>query len=786
MIKPQGPQIRVLRRSVISTIPGDQHRIDPVMLTKSLEEAGMIQWICRVIAVGILGLASVSYAQDKPADATAVANSDASMEKSVQQLAALVKKSVVVVTFRGRDGERQGLGSGFIVDPNGLIATNLHVIGEGRPISVELQDGRKFDVTAVEATERSHDLAILRIDANHLPALPLGNSDELQDGQPIVAIGNPVGLERSVVSGVLSGRREIDGRTMLQVAMPIERGNSGGPLLDLRGHVHGILTLKSLKTENLGFAMPVNALKPLLSSPNPVPMSRWFTIGVLDPDEWRALPGGRWRQRAGRLLVDGRGGGLGGRSLCLSTMDSPTIPFEMAVEVKFDPNDGAAGLVFHADGNDKHYGFYPSNGGVRLSRFDGPDFNTWKVLREIQTPYLNKSGWNWLKVRVEKGRIQCFVNDEPVIDEADKEYTTGKVGLCKFRQTEAEFKGFHVAPTISRSQPTAETIDRVSKVIAQLSSDANLSTVAESLTSEGEDGIAVLEAQAVKLEQQAARARKLAANLQLKRTLTEFQKVVTSKDEKIDLLKAGLLISRLDNPELEIEAYIKDVERHARRAQTDLPKDATEAAKLTALNRYLFDEQGFHGSRTDYDNRSNSYLNEVLDDREGLPISLSVLYIEIAQQMGLNVVGVGLPQQFMVRHEPREGTPQLVDVFDRGKLLSKEDARKIFESLSDEPWRDSYLDTTPPRSILERMLRNLLSTAAEIQDAERMLRYVQATLIIKPDSDRDRFFRAVLCYRTQQWEQARADVQWLREHETNLSDQAIDDLDRAIDRDSQK
>jgi serine protease Do len=487
---------------------------------------------------------------------------------------------------------------------------------------------------------------------------------------------------------------------------------------------------------------------------------------VLDPDEWKALPGGRWRQRAGRLLVDGRGGGLGGRSLCLSTMDSPTIPFEMAVEVKFDPNDGAAGLVFHADGGDKHYGFYPSNGGMRLSRFDGPDFNAWKVLREIRTPYLNKSGWNWLKVRVEKGRIQCFVNDELVIDEADK--------------------GFHVAPTISRSQPTTETIDRVSKVIAQLSSDAGLSTAAESLTSEGEDGIAVLEAQAVKLEQQAARARKLAANLQLKRTLTEFQKVLTSKDERIDLLRGGLLISRLDNPELEIEAYIKDVERHARRVQADLPKDATEVAKLTALNRYLFDEQGFHGSRTDYDNRSNSYLNEVLDDREGLPISLSVLYIEIAQQMGLNVVGVGMPQQFMVRHEPREGASQLIDVFNRGKLLSKEDAKKIFESLSDEPWRDSYLDTTPPHLILERMLRNLLSTAAEVQDAERMLRYVQATLIIKPDSDRDRFFRAVLCYRTQQWEQAKADVQWLREHETNLSDQAIDDLAGAIDRDSQK
>ena len=746
----------------------------------------MIHLIRGLMSIALLGVTAVSIGQDQSADATAPANSDAGMDQTVQQLAALVKKSVVVVTFRGREGERQGLGSGFIIDPNGLIATNLHVIGEARAISVELQDGRKFDVTAIEATERSHDLAVLRIDARNLPALPLGNSDELQDGQPIVAIGNPVGLERSVVSGVLSGRREIEGRTMLQVAMPIERGNSGGPLLDLRGRVHGLLTLKSLKTENLGFAMPVNALKPLLQRPNPVPMSRWLTIGVLDPEEWTALPGGRWRQRAGRIQVDGRGGGIGGRAVCLSKLDAPSVPFEIAVEVKFEPNDGAAGLVFHADGGDKHYGFYPSNGGMRLSRFDGPDVYTWKVLREIRTPYLNKSGWNWLKVRVEKDRIQCFVNDELVIEEKDSQYTSGRVGLCKFRQTEAEFKGFHVASAIARSQPSAETTDRVNKAIAELTSDTKLPATADKLMADGAEGIELLEEQAIKLEQQAGRVRKLAASLHLKRTLADFEKTLTAKEDAFDLLRATLLISRLDNPELDLNAYTKEVERHARRAQADLPKDASEAARFVALNRYLFEEQGFHGSRTDYDNRSNSYLNEVLDDREGLPITLSVLYIEIARRMGLNVVGVGLPRHFIVRHEPREGEHQLVDVFERGRLLSKEDARKKYETFSDEPWNDAFLDVTLPHAILERMLRNLLNKAAETEDAECMLRYVEATLLIKSDSSRDRFFRAVLCYRTQRWAQARADVQWLREHETNLSDQAIEDLSQAIERDEKK
>ena len=745
-------------------------------------------------------LCSVAWAADetvkasKPADATATENVPAdkaktsAMDKTVQELAAHVKKSVVVVTFRGRDGERQGLGAGFIIDPSGLIATNLHVIGEARPISVELHDGRKFDVTAIQATERSQDLAILKIDARELPALPLGNSDELQDGQPIVAIGNPVGLERSVVAGVLSGRRDIEGRAMLQIALPIERGNSGGPMLDMQGRVHGLLTLKSLKTENLGFAIPINALKPLLEKPNPIPMSRWLTIGVLDSDEWTVALGGRWRQRSGRILVSGTGGGFGGRALCLSAQAAPSVPYEVAVQVKYEPNDGAAGLVFHSDGGDRHYGFYPSAGGVRLSRFDGPVYDDWKVLREIRSPHLHKTGWNELKVRVEKERLLCYLNDELVIEATDSEYKSGRIGLCKFRQTEAEFKGFRVGETIaSTNKPSPELADRVTKVVGELSSTATPVSATDHLLAEAPTSVKLLERQAAKLEQQAGRVRRLAAGLQLQQTLTEFEKLLSVKeDAKLDLLRAGLLISKLDNPELDIDSYVQEVERHARRAQADLPKEATEQERLAALNRYLFDEQGFYGSRTDYDNRSNSYLNEVLDDREGLPISLSVLYMEIARRMGLNVVGVGMPRHFLARHEPKTGDSQLIDVFERGKLLSKDEAKAKFESLSDGEWRESHLDTSPPRAILDRMLQNLFRTALAAEDLERMFRDLEGILLLNPDSARDHHYRALVCYQTQRWAQARADVEWLQSHDSELSQQAIEDLARALERDSPK
>jgi len=103
------------------------------------------------------------------------------------------------------------------------------------------------------------------------------------------------------------------------------------------------------------------------------------------------------------------------------------------------------------------------------------------------------------------------------------------------------------------------------------------------------------------------------------------------------------LIARLDNEELDIDAYRQEIDRLARFVAERFPKNAKPDTKLDALNQFLFKERGFHGSHSDYYSKSNSYLNEVIDDREGLPITLSVLYMEIARKLKLNVVGLALP-----------------------------------------------------------------------------------------------------------------------------------------------
>ncbi|MCE9534448.1 MAG: S1C family serine protease, partial [Planctomycetes bacterium] len=217
-------------------------------------------------------------------------------ERTVESLAKELKPSIVVITAKGRESSKDSLGTGFIIDANGLIATNFHVIGEGRALVVETADGKKHDVVSVQATDRVRDLAIIKIDGKNLPALPLGDSDKLTDGQSVVALGNPQGLKHSVVAGVVSGRREIDGQSMIQLAIPLEPGNSGGPLFDRQGRVMGVVTLKSLVTENLGYAMPISLLKPLLAKPNPVAMTHWVTLGSLDPDEWKPFMGASWKQ----------------------------------------------------------------------------------------------------------------------------------------------------------------------------------------------------------------------------------------------------------------------------------------------------------------------------------------------------------------------------------------------------------------------------------------------------------------------------------------------------------
>ncbi len=703
---------------------------------------------------------------DSPAIAAAPIGHDPA---AIRALIERARQSVVVITFAGRDGQQQGLGSGFIVGENGLIATNLHVIGEARPISVQLLDGRNFDVVEIHASEKSHDLAIVRIQAESLLTLPLGSVEELHEGDPLVAIGNPQGLKHSVVTGVAGVRKDVEGMDLLQLAMPIERGNSGGPVLTLDGRVVGLVTLKSLAQENIAFAVAADHLRPLLEKPNPIPMTRWLTIGVINARLWEAPQDGvRWTQRAGRIRVSGSGEGFGGRSLCYARTELPEPPYEVAVSVLVQQEDGAAGLLFLGDGGERHYGFYPSSGSLRLTRFDGPTVYQWDVLREERTASFRPGEWNRLKVRVEPDRLRCYCNDTLVFEvvPSDKFPLRGRVGLAKFRHTTAEFKEFRVGVELPSALPDPAVAAAVTQRVIDIpTARPPTPELVTELAEHGPGARQVLEERARLLERQAERLRQLSTEVHAAAVRRELAAIFHKPNDELDLLHAALLIARLDNPDLDVEAYRQEIDAMAQEFLASLPEEIGETDRLAAFHRFLFEEHGFHGSRVQYYTAANSYLNEVIDDREGLPITLSLLYIELGRRCGLDVVGIGLPGHFVVQYRPREGEPVLVDPFERGRTLTRAEAARIVQSITGLEWNDRFLEPQHPRQIILRMLRNLLNVANSDGDPEAALRYIDTLLVLDPEAPADRLFKAVLCLNTNRIEEGLKETDWVLERQ---------------------
>lgn len=664
--------------------------------------------------------------------------------QTVEQLTRAVRPSVVVVSHEGRAGKPEAMGSGFVVSTNGLVATSLHVIGEARPIRVRTVDGKEHEVTEVYAWDRKLDLAIVRIDPKgvELRALELGDSDILKQGAAVVAMGNPLGLEHSVVQGVVSATREFDGVRMIQLAIPIEEGNSGGPLLDLHGRVHGILTLKSLMSPNLGFAMPVNDLKGLLEKPNRVPMSRWLTIGSLNPQQWRPVMGARWIQRSGKIEVQGRGEGFGGRAVCLSATRAPMKPYELSVVVRMDDESGAAGLIFEADEEQRHYGFYPSAGQLRLTRFDGPNVFSWKILAQVQSEHYRPGDWNEISVRVEEEKIICSVNGQAVIESTDDRLRGPNVGLAKFRQTQASFKRFRVGERLERK----EFPEGVKRAVDEILLGGNGRSVSESTLERLEEHRAaswqLLLDKARQKEDEAERLRDLAGEIHRRSVERELTRLFELPEEKIDLMRGALLLARLDDPELELEPYLHQVETMALEIKKNLSREANDEEKLKALTTF-FVESGFHGSRTDYYNRANSYLSTVLDDREGQPITLSVLFLELARQIELGrVTGVSLPKHFMVKYAPESGPEEWIDVFDGARRLSRTEASQLLRSTAGVSLTPMFDKPARKRDILIRMLRNLLNSVPESEGPTTSLRYYDLIVALAPEEADGRMERA--------------------------------------------
>jgi regulator of sirC expression with transglutaminase-like and TPR domain len=244
-------------------------------------------------------------------------------------------------------------------------------------------------------------------------------------------------------------------------------------------------------------------------------------------------------------------------------------------------------------------------------------------------------------------------------------------------------------------------------------------------------------------------------------SLAAFGEMLARDESRIDLAHACLMIAEDAYPELDAELYLGDIERMAHRLRARAQNVHSPEEKLMALNQFLFDELGYRGNAEAYYDPRNSYLNEVMDRRTGIPITLAVLYMAIGRRIGLPLEGVSFPGHFLVRLRLRGGM-LVLDPFDRGTPLGADDLRErlrrvVPKGLAEgvpvhELPLEQFLEPATPRQIVARVLRNLKAIYRETDKPERLLEVLNRMLVVAPDAsaelrDRGLVYQRLECYR---------------------------------------
>lgn len=269
-----------------------------------------------------------------------------------------------------------------------------------------------------------------------------------------------------------------------------------------------------------------------------------------------------------------------------------------------------------------------------------------------------------------------------------------------------------------------------------------------------------------------------------------FAQLLDLEGDRFGLAEACLLIAADAYPGLDVDRYLAEIERMAARLRGRLSAEADAEEKVIELNRMLFVDLGFSGNAQDYYDVRNSYLNEVIDRRRGIPISLSILYMEIGRKIGLPLEGVSFPGHFLVRLRVRGGT-LVLDPFSGGLPLAEPDLRDLLRrvvagsgaaglrsarEVAAELPLDPFLEPASHRQILARVLRNLKGIYRDKDAAPQLLAVLNRSLAVSPDSLEDLRDRGLLFRRLEAF---RAALQDLRDYLQRQPDAADADEMRA-------
>ncbi|WP_218082432.1 SirB1 family protein [Anthocerotibacter panamensis] len=241
-----------------------------------------------------------------------------------------------------------------------------------------------------------------------------------------------------------------------------------------------------------------------------------------------------------------------------------------------------------------------------------------------------------------------------------------------------------------------------------------------------------------------------------------FAQEVQQPEEQIDLAEAALYIAQEEYPDLDPLEYLNALDTMATEVRERLPAELYPLRILQCLNRYFYENLGFSGNTSDYYDPRNSYLNEVLNRRTGIPITLALVYLEVARRIDFPMVGVGTPGHFLIRPDFDE-SGIFVDAFNAGEILFAEECAERMAQVYGRPVAVAELAPllrTPvgPRAFLGRMVTNLKMIYATQQDFPRALAAIERLLLLFPEAALELRDRGLIHHRLGHWAAAAADL----------------------------